>query len=340
MNRRMQALLAFLVLAIAVEGFIGRQNYVRSLWRLPALATQIEVNKVKLGQQELDKKIQRITTIASDVDGTLLSEDHTLSEKTKSVIKRAVAEASSPTGKIAHFFPATGKTRKGALDSLGPEIRDLLSQLPGVFVQGLYCVDADGSVIFEKKLPPQAIAVSEAIATKFNTTIIGNFEDVIYCNPMGDPGLLDEVSAVWGEPVPIMIDSMVGQEFHKLVFMSNDVDMLKDKMRPELEALAQKNGATVTTSFPTVLEILPEGCSKALGVQKLCEKLGVDPTNELLAMGDAENDKDFLKMAAIGVAMGNGSPVAKEAADIELEETSGEGGAGLAMERYSKLGRE
>ena len=45
-------------------------------------------------------------------------------------------------------------------------------------------------------------------------------------------------------------------------------------------------------------------------------------------------------MASIGVAMGNGSPVAKAAADIELLETNGEGGAGLAMERYSKLGRQ
>ena len=48
----------------------------------------------------------------------------------------------------------------------------------------------------------------------------------------------------------------------------------------------------------------------------------------------------MLQMASIGVAMGNASPIAKAAADIELLETSSEGGAGLAMDRYSKLGGE
>jgi len=297
---------------------------------------------IKLEEDQLQRRIQGITAIASDVDGTLLGTDHKLSTKTKSVIERAVQQVQNGNGALKHFFPATGKSRKGALDSLGPDIRDLLSQLPGVFIQGLYCVDADGTIIFEKKLSPKAVAASEVLAAKFGATVIGNCGDEIYCNPTGDPGLLEEVNGKWGEPVPIQIESLAAPDapqFHKLVFMSNDVDMLRDEMRPELEVLAKENEGAVTSSFPTVLEILPAGCSKALGVQKLCEKLGIDPTTDLLAMGDAENDKLMLEMAAIGVAMGNASPVAKAAADVELEESSSEGGAGLAMERYSPLGR-
>jgi Cof subfamily protein (haloacid dehalogenase superfamily) len=295
---------------------------------------------VKLDEEELERRIQGITTIASDVDGTLLSLDHTLSKKTKCTIERVVKEVAKPDGKIKHFFPATGKSRKGALDSLGPEIRALFDDLPGVFIQGLYCVDSDGTVIFESKLPPQAIVASEALAAKFNTTVIGNYRDEIYCNAAAHPKQFDEVKTLWGEPVPIKLNSLArdGPQFHKMAFMSDDVDMLRDDMRPELEILAKENGATVTTSCATVLEILPLGCSKALGVQKLCDKLGVDPAKELLALGDAENDKGMLEMASIGVAMGNGSPVAKRAADIEMMETSSESGAGLAMERYSRLG--
>ena len=40
----------------------------------------------------------------------------------------------------------------------------------------------------------------------------------------------------------------------------------------------------------------------------------------------------MLKMAAIGVAMGNGSGLAKDAADDVLEESNDKGAAGLAME--------
>ena len=297
-----------------------------------------------LCEEDLEQRIQGITAIAADVDGTLLSTNHTLSEITKTSIQRAVKEAakssSKPGSKLRHFFPATGKTRKGALDSLGPEIRDLLTGLPGVFCQGLYCVDGDGEVVFEKKLHPKAVVASEKLAAKFNTTIIGNFQDTIYGNNVGDAALLDEVNARWGEPIPVLLGSLASDgpdTYHKLVFMSNDVDMLKNELRPELERLAEETEATVTTSFPTILEILPAGCSKALGVEMLCKKLQIDPATQLLAMGDAENDKGMLEMAAIGVAMGNGSPICKKAADVVLEKRSDDGAAGLAMVHFSSL---
>jgi hydroxymethylpyrimidine pyrophosphatase-like HAD family hydrolase len=81
-----------------------------------------------------------------------------------------------------------------------------------------------------------------------------------------------------------------------------------------------------------MLEILPEGCSKALGVTKLCEELGIDPKSQLLAIGDAENDVEMLKMASVGVAVGNANDMAKAAADVVVPLTSCEGGAGLTIE--------
>jgi Cof subfamily protein (haloacid dehalogenase superfamily) len=306
----------------------------------------------KLDGEELQQRIRGITTIASDVDGTLLGSDHTLSTFTKNAIEVAVREVSKPNGRIRYFFPATGKSRKGALDSLGADTRALLEGLPGVFLQGLYCVDGNGTVIFERQLPHTAVVAAEALAAKFNTTIIANCGDIIYSNPEGHAKQLDEVNRLWGEPIPTIIESLSNSTndvtsvttttttrtaFNKLVFMHDNVDMLHDELRPQLEALAHEVGATVTTSFPTILEVLPKGCSKALGVQKLCEYLGIRIGEELLAMGDAENDKGMLELAAIGVAMGNASPVAKAAADVVMKETSDEGAAGLAMERYSLL---
>ena len=357
MKRYLHVISLLLLTTNVVESFLGSQicgptgtanKHTLVLWSAPQQQQQQQQQSTtpllgpyttSLDEKELEQRIQGITAIVSDVDGTLLSMDHTLSEITKKVMQRAVKEASTPGGKLKHFFPATGKTRKGALDSLGPEMRDLLSGLPGVFCQGLYCVDGNGNIVFEQKLPQEAIVASEKLAAKFKTTIIGNFEDTIYGNAVGDPALLAEVNSLWGEPIPTMIPSLAndGPQFHKLVFMSNNVDMLREELRPELEKLAQANGATVTTSHPTILEILPAGCSKALGVQKLCETLGIDPATELLALGDAENDKGMLEMAAIGVAVGNGSPLAKAAADIVLEQQSDDGAAGLAMECFSPL---
>jgi hydroxymethylpyrimidine pyrophosphatase-like HAD family hydrolase len=138
---------------------------------------------------------------------------------------------------------------------------------------------------------------------------------------------------MYGEPMPIEIPSIAGHApgIHKILICDDDLDKLA-QVRTELEALAKLNNATVTQAVPTMLEFLPEGCSKALGVEKVCDALGLDATTDLLSLGDAENDVEMLEMSAVGVCVGNGSKLAKDAADIVLDETSDEGGAGLAIE--------
>jgi hydroxymethylpyrimidine pyrophosphatase-like HAD family hydrolase len=66
----------------------------------------------------------------------------------------------------------------------------------------------------------------------------------------------------------------------------------------------------------------------------VCEVLGINAETELLALGDAENDAGMLRMASIGVAVGNACPLARDAADFIMKERSDEGGAGLAMELF------
>mmetsp|Transcript_43352 Transcript_43352/g.101706 ORF Transcript_43352/g.101706 Transcript_43352/m.101706 type:complete len:88 (-) Transcript_43352:189-452(-) len=86
-----------------------------------------------------------------------------------------------------------------------------------------------------------------------------------------------------------------------------------------------------------MLEWLPAGCSKANGVSKLCDHLGIDISRELLAIGDAENDAEMLSVAAIGVAVANGCNIAKQAANFVIEETNDMGGAGAAIEKFGGL---
>ena len=63
-----------------------------------------------------------------------------------------------------------------------------------------------------------------------------------------------------------------------------------------------------------VVECVPKGYSKSTGIQVVCEKLGI-AHEDIYAFGDSVNDLDMLKYAAHGIAMGNGMPEAKAAAD-------------------------
>jgi hydroxymethylpyrimidine pyrophosphatase-like HAD family hydrolase len=241
-----------------------------------------------------DKK-PSIRAIASDVDGTLLSSGQELHPLTLDAVLKAIDQSQSTTKqKIDHFFAATGKSRAGAAGSLGPIIGPLLYQCPGVYIQGLYCVDGDNNVVFEKKLPMSAIRAAEDLVAEFGISIIGYDGDELYSTELTDTVV--ELSEFYGEPtVKLMmkddsVTNLVEHEagLHKLLLMDEDVEQLSNIIRPRLEQLAEEHDATVTQAIPTMLELLPKGCSKAYGVQKVCEALGINAGTELLALGDAE----------------------------------------------------
>ena len=64
-----------------------------------------------------------------------------------------------------------------------------------------------------------------------------------------------------------------------------------------------------------VAEFVPKGFSKASGMEKVCEILGMDMA-DTIAFGDSENDRAMILSAGTGVAMGNGAPAIKKIADL------------------------
>jgi len=63
-----------------------------------------------------------------------------------------------------------------------------------------------------------------------------------------------------------------------------------------------------------VVEIVPKGCHKGVGILEVCEYLGVD-VKDTIAFGDSANDIGMLEIAGTAVVMGNGSEAAKAHAD-------------------------
>lgn len=312
-----------------------------------ATEAQATTNQLRFDnlQTILRERKPLITAIATDVDGTLLSGGQQLHHITRDAVMKAIDQCyhSSNANKIKHFFPATGKSRQGAIGSLGDDIGPLLYKCPGVYIQGLYCIDREGNVVFEKKLSSLVVKEAEQLVMECGISIVGYDGDDLYTTEQTD--VVRSLSEFYGEPTVQLVHSSVdGSKLqlaendngcHKLLIMDEDAEMLKTVVRPKLEKLAEKHGVIVTQALPTMLELLPPGCSKAVGVQKLCEALGINPETELLALGDAENDADMLAMSSIGVAVGNACPVARSASDFIMTERNDEGGAGLAMEQFA-----
>lgn len=65
---------------------------------------------------------------------------------------------------------------------------------------------------------------------------------------------------------------------------------------------------------PLAIDVIPKGDGKADGIQATLDYYGLN-WEEVIAFGDADNDLSMLRLAGIGVAMGNGEESAKAAAD-------------------------
>ena len=195
-------------------------------------------------------------------------------------------------------------------------------------------MDGNGNVVFERKLPGSAVRAAEELISEFGISIVGYDGDDLYTTEQTEAVV--SLSEYYGEPTMELILKTTtskllaehGSGMHKLLLMDDNADLLTKSVRPRLEELAREHGATVTQALPTMLELLPGGCSKAHGVGKVCEALGIDAATELLALGE------MLENAAIGVAVGNACPRARDAADFIMRERHDEGGAGLAMNLF------
>jgi hydroxymethylpyrimidine pyrophosphatase-like HAD family hydrolase len=83
--------------------------------------------------------------------------------------------------------------------------------------------------------------------------------------------------------------------------------------------------------------ILPQGISKATGMHTALDTLRLSPRNTV-AIGDAENDHELLRLAEVGVAVAWGSAALRAAADVVLE-GSGPPAVAAFVARLAETGR-
>ncbi|MBP1968577.1 Cof subfamily protein (haloacid dehalogenase superfamily) [Virgibacillus natechei] len=84
-------------------------------------------------------------------------------------------------------------------------------------------------------------------------------------------------------------------------------------------------------STPFYLEILHPIVSKGRAIKQLAEKLSIK-REEIISIGDGENDLSMIEYAGCGVAMNNATPSVKEAADFQTL-SNDENGVAYAIEQ-------
>ncbi|RPE41592.1 hypothetical protein EDD90_4682 [Streptomyces sp. Ag109_O5-1] len=256
--------------------------------------------------------------IATDLDGTLLRGDDTLSERSLEALARAGRAG-------ARHLVVTGRP--------APRVRPLLDDLgcTGLAVcgQGAQVYDAGAdrllwSVTLDRELAETALGKIEAEVGQVYAAVDQDGVDGL---TLIEPGYLmphptlpalrvDRRDDLWCAPI-----SKVLLRHHTL---SDD----------ELATIARSvvgSLATVTMSGPGTVELQPCGVTKATGLALAADHLGLSP-RQALAFGDMPNDIPMFDWASYGVAMANAHPELKAVAD-EITLSNEDDGIAVVLER-------
>ena len=253
----------------------------------------------------------QIKLIASDMDDTLLNHDNKISERNANAIRSALA-------KNVIFMIATGRM----FCSARPYALDLGLDVPLVTYNGALVKGAkSGEVFYEHKL-------------NYDTAL----EVLAYCKEhkyyaqvyIGDDILVDKkgkwsdkYSEIIGVPITEIGEAVyeINEAPYKILVMTETEDF-----HPAWKAFAEKFAGkiVVTSSRDNFLELMEPGVNKWEAVKAVAESYNIKP-EEIMCIGDSNNDLAMIKNAGVGVAVGNAKDSVKEHAKIVTASNNDDG---------------
>ncbi len=130
------------------------------------------------------------------------------------------------------------------------------------------------------------------------------------------------------------------QQVQDLNEMETSIKFLfNSKNREELEkvkmVIEEKLGDRVCVFFskPKYLEVLPGNSNKGKALKYLADYLGIK-RDEVIAIGDGENDISMIKYAGLGIAMHNAKSELQKVADYVTKNSNNESGVAEAIEKF------
>ncbi len=241
--------------------------------------------------------------LCTDLDGTLLRKDKTISAENIEAIeyfKKQGGLFTFVTGRMPYYV--LNLTQQAKINA------------------PFGCANGGGVYDFVKKkylwkciMPEEVMELVECVDKEFQDMGIQTctFEKTYFYK---DNSAMEHFRKVTGLPNLVCHYKEVKEPISKILFTSESTDdILKVADYLARHPLAEK--FDFIRSEKNLYEILPKGMSKGTALQKLCECLDID-INRTVAIGDYNNDISMFKVAKAGIAVSNACPEALAAADF------------------------
>ena len=263
---------------------------------------------------------------ALDMDGTLLNSDHQTTEYTRQVLRRAARAG-------RHIALSTGRcmSELWAHLELMPEIGYVICE-NGACVYDVKARRAIRRVSFPTPLVERLLERSQrfdvcrqffsgdqsyiecADDERLKPYHVYDFAGVFHAGSV----FVDDLFAHWRKARP-------GVDKINLYFTD-------PQARSRYHELLAGEELYTFAGIGCGMELSPVGATKALGLEALCDHLGI-PIAESMAIGDGGNDLEIMRAAGFSVAMANAIDEVRAYADAQTGDCDHDGAA-KALERY------
>ena len=258
--------------------------------------------------------------IALDLDGTLLDSSLKLSETNGEALREAIERGVQVVLATARWYALALRT------AVRLDIQTPLICCNGAIVKR----PLDGAELLhlhvDEALAREAVTMGDDAGWEMYTTI-------------GDSTFMKMRAGIIPEKLPAGLKVADRQSDHLdegqptsvLMYGGEAVDAVVQRLMPKYGERARFSLNPTVNSPHYVILTHPEA-EKSHGLRMVCEELGIAP-QDTLAMGDSESDLEMLRMAGLGIAMGNSPDEVKKAA-LHIAPTNDQDGVAWALRRF------
>jgi Cof subfamily protein (haloacid dehalogenase superfamily) len=262
-----------------------------------------------------------IALVVSDVDGTLLTKDKTLTEGAKAAVRRLHQAGIGFT--ITSSRPALGM--RFLIEPLG-------ITLPVGPFNGSSIVDPQMKPVETCLIPPAAAQRSLDVLAEFGVDI-WLFTNDKWLTRNGDGEYVpNEIRAIRADPTIVADFTPYVTAACKIVGSSSDEPLLRRCEAAMKNALGAAANAVRSQTY--YLDVTPPGHDKGTFVQTMASRLGIS-TDAVATIGDMQNDLAMFAKSGLSIAMGNATDDVKSKATYVTTSNEEEGFAG-AIDRILK----
>jgi cof-like hydrolase len=268
-----------------------------------------------------------IKLLAIDMDGTLLNEEKHIDTPQKEAVQKTIEAG-------IKVVLCTGRPLFGVLPVYG-ELELEKYNLDEYVILNNGCSlrkTTNWELLDNKEITKEDVIYLDKLRKGYNLDLtVSNDNDYFVVGDKANKYTIEDGKLVYVDIKPISLEEATSEKhtFFKSMYLGEEEEIQRFKNDNE-NLLKDKYDAVLSQIH--IFEMLPFGTNKAAALKELAEKLGIE-REEIMTIGDGNNDVEMLEFAGIGVAMGNGTESAKKAANY-VTDTNENHGVAKAIEKY------